>query len=125
MNTTTNDPGHSYLDNGTATSTAARGGGQSRRGAGDRNVHDLMADVQDLLGQLAHVADPDIARLRTKVTETLATAKRSVTDGADQIQRHARDVVRVGDTYVRNQPWQAVGIAAVVGALVGVLVARR
>ena len=124
MNTTTNDPGHAYLDNGTTPGTAARGAGQARSAA-TRDIRDLMTDVQDLLGQLAHVADPDIARLRTKVTAALATAKRSVTDGAEHVQRSAREAVRAGDTYVRDQPWQAVGIAAVVGAVVGVLLARR
>jgi len=29
------------------------------------------------------------------------------------------------DTYVRDNPWRAVGISAAVGALVGILIARR
>jgi len=72
-----------------------------------------------------NLEDPDIARLRARVAETLATAKRSVSDGAEQVKRHAKEVARVSDTYVRNQPWQAAGIAAAVGVLIGVLVARR
>lgn len=29
------------------------------------------------------------------------------------------------ETYVRNEPWKAIGVAALVGAIVGVLLARR
>ncbi len=95
------------------------------RGAGSEEVRNLMADTQDLLGRVSHVADPEIARLRAKVERGLATAKRTLADGADRVRRHAKDVVTAGDGYVRDQPWQAVGIAAAVGLVVGYLVARR
>lgn len=85
----------------------------------------LTADMQDLLGRIAHVADPEIARLRARIERGLTTAKRSIGNGTDRIQRHTKDAVAAGDDYVRGQPWQAVGIAAAVGLLVGFLVARR
>jgi ElaB/YqjD/DUF883 family membrane-anchored ribosome-binding protein len=88
-------------------------------------IHDLVAEVQDLLSQLAHVADPDIARLRARLTGTLATAKRSIVQSGQGIRRRTRAVVRGGDAYVRHNPWQAVGIAAVAGAVVGLLAFRR
>jgi ElaB/YqjD/DUF883 family membrane-anchored ribosome-binding protein len=85
----------------------------------------LTADVQDLLGRLAHVADPEIARLRIKVGRALTSTKRVLADGTDQVQRHAKNAMAAGDGYVREQPWQAVGIAAAAGLLVGFLVGRR
>jgi len=33
--------------------------------------------------------------------------------------------VNGADDYVRESPWVAVGVAALIGALVGILVARR
>jgi ElaB/YqjD/DUF883 family membrane-anchored ribosome-binding protein len=84
-----------------------------------------MADVQDLLSRIAHVADPEIARVRARVERGLASAKQTLADGTDRVQRHAKDAVAAGDNYVREQPWQAVGIAAAAGLLVGFLVARR
>jgi ElaB/YqjD/DUF883 family membrane-anchored ribosome-binding protein len=96
-----------------------------RREPGSAEVHDLMAEVQDLLGQMAHVADPEIARMRAKVSEALDAAKQAVADGAQRVQRQAKSVMQSSDGYVRNQPWQALGVAAVVGVVVGILVARR
>jgi ElaB/YqjD/DUF883 family membrane-anchored ribosome-binding protein len=88
-------------------------------------VSNLVADVQDLLSRLAHVADPEVARVRARVEQALATAKRALADGTDRVQRQAKNAVSVGDLYVRDNPWQAVGIAAAAGFVVGVLVARR
>ena len=98
---------------------------QRLRDAGGQEVSSLMADVQDLLGRVAHVADPEIARLRIKVERALTSAKRVLAEGTDQVQRRAKNAMTAGDDYVREQPWQAVGIAAAAGLLVGFLVARR
>lgn len=95
------------------------------RAAGGQEVSNLMADVQDLLGRVTHVADPEIARLRTKVEQALTTAKKAIADGTEQVQRQAKNAMTAGDAYVQDRPWQAVGIAAVVGLVVGFLAARR
>ena len=98
---------------------------QRPRDAGNQEMSSLIADMQDLLGRVAHVADPEIARLRIRVGRALTSAKRVLADGTDQVQRHAKNAMTAGDGYVREQPWQAVGIAAAAGLLVGFLVARR
>ena len=95
------------------------------REAGGQEVSNLMADVQELFRRVAHVADPEIARLRTKIERGLTAAKKVLADGTDQVQRRAKDAMAAGDNYVREQPWQAVGIGAAVGLVVGFLVARR
>jgi len=46
-------------------------------------------------------------------------------DGADAIRQRAQDVASSADDYVRDSPWQAIGIAALVGAVVGILATRR
>ncbi len=105
----------------------ADGGGASPElhGPGSHEVRRFIADVQYLLGRVAHLADPEIARLRASVEQRFATAKKTFTDGTDRVQRRARGVMNRGDGYVRHRPWRAVGIAAAAGLVVGVLFARR
>ena len=43
----------------------------------------------------------------------------------DRLRGQARQLTRTTDTYVRDNPWQVVGIAAVVGVVLGVLMSRR
>lgn len=92
---------------------------------GGQEVRTLLADVQDLVGRVAHVADPEISRLRNRIEVGLATTRKALADGTDQVQRQAKAAIATGDRYVHEQPWQSVGIAAVAGLLVGFLVARR
>jgi ElaB/YqjD/DUF883 family membrane-anchored ribosome-binding protein len=51
--------------------------------------------------------------------------KQSLSEGADSVRRTAQDVASTADEYVRESPWQAIGIAALVGAVVGILATRR
>jgi ElaB/YqjD/DUF883 family membrane-anchored ribosome-binding protein len=51
------------------------------KGTSSQEVRNLMADMQDLLDRVAHVADPEIARLRAKIERGLATAKKTLADG--------------------------------------------
>ena len=125
MEATFSESGRTNRGDGQTVINQASDAAKRLRNAGGQEVRDLMADVQDLLGQVAHVADPEIARLRTKVEGGLATARKALTTGADQVQKAGRDAMAAGDDYVRDQPWQAVGVAAVAGLLVGFLVGRR
>ena len=66
-----------------------------------------------------------MARLRTKVMQAVSAAKEGLAGGADSVRGQARQAMSEADDYVRESPWVAVGIAAAVGAVVGILVARR
>jgi ElaB/YqjD/DUF883 family membrane-anchored ribosome-binding protein len=55
----------------------------------------------------------------------LSTAKEALTDSADKVRRQAQQVVGSTDDFVRDNPWQALGIAALLGVAVGFLAARR
>jgi ElaB/YqjD/DUF883 family membrane-anchored ribosome-binding protein len=87
--------------------------------------HHFLADVQDLVRQVAHDADPVVVQLRAKVETAMASIKDTIADSREQIKQQARTVLHRGDGYVRDQPWQAVGIAALVGVALGVVIARR
>ena len=95
------------------------------KGAATEEIRNLIADVEDLVARLADLNDGDVATLRTKVLETVAAAKETLADSAETLRRQAQRAMSGADEYVRESPWAAVGVAALVGALVGILVARR
>jgi ElaB/YqjD/DUF883 family membrane-anchored ribosome-binding protein len=63
--------------------------------------------------------------LRNKVMSTVGIAKDTLAEGADTVKRSAQRAFSGADDYVRESPWVAIGLAAVVGAVAGILVARR
>src|SRR6202048_2755304 len=95
------------------------------KAAASTEIKNLIADVEDLMARIADLKDADVVRVRTKVQRAVDATKQSLADGADAIRQHAQSVASTADDYVRDSPWQAVGIAALVGAVVGILATRR
>jgi ElaB/YqjD/DUF883 family membrane-anchored ribosome-binding protein len=95
------------------------------KSAASSEIKSLIADVEDLMARIADLKDADVVRVRSKVQRAVDATKQSLADGADTIRQHAQNVASTADDYVRDSPWQAVGIAALVGAVVGILATRR
>jgi ElaB/YqjD/DUF883 family membrane-anchored ribosome-binding protein len=93
--------------------------------AASGEIKNLIADVEDLMARIADLKDADVVRVRGKVQRAVDATKQSLSDGADSIRRRAQDAASTADDYVRESPWQAIGIAALVGAVVGILATRR
>jgi ElaB/YqjD/DUF883 family membrane-anchored ribosome-binding protein len=89
------------------------------------SISDFLDNVDDLTKAIKDIEAPEIARVRAKVKMALAAAKSALSDSAAQIRGQARTVTKTADNYVRDNPWQVVGIAAVVGIAVGVMLTRR
>jgi ElaB/YqjD/DUF883 family membrane-anchored ribosome-binding protein len=88
-------------------------------------INTFIENVEDLTHALRDVDTPEIARVKAKVKIALAAAKSALADGAAQVRSQAREVTKTTDTYVRDNPWQVVGIAALIGLAVGILASRR
>jgi ElaB protein len=88
-------------------------------------INSFIENVEDLTHALKDIDTPELARVKAKVKMALAAAKSALADGAEQVRTQARQVSKNTDTYVRDNPWQVVGIAALIGLAVGILTARR
>jgi ElaB/YqjD/DUF883 family membrane-anchored ribosome-binding protein len=102
------------------------------RAAASSEIKNLLADVEDLMARIADLKDADVVRVRSKVQRAVDATKQSLADGAgairqqaQAIRQQAQNVASTADDYVRDSPWQAIGIAALVGAVVGILATRR
>lgn len=85
----------------------------------------LVADVEDLVRKVAHITQDDIARVRERVEEKLVTARECLADGSARVRASGKQLAESTDAYVHERPWTAVGVAAAVGVLIGVLSSRR
>jgi ElaB/YqjD/DUF883 family membrane-anchored ribosome-binding protein len=93
--------------------------------AANASINDFLDNVDDLTKAIKDVEGPEIARVRAKVKMALAAAKSALSDGAAQVRGQARQVTKTTDGYVRDNPWQVVGIAAVIGIALGIMMTRR
>ena len=88
-------------------------------------INSFLQNVEDLTTALKDVDTPEIAKVKAKVRIALAAARSAVSDTATQLRGHAQQVGKRTDGYVRDNPWQVIGIAAVIGLAVGILASRR
>jgi len=98
---------------------------RSAREFANGKINSFIENVEDLTHALKDVETPEIARVKAKVKMALAAAKSAMSDGAEQVRTQARQVGRTTDAFVRDNPWQVVGIAALIGIAVGILATRR
>lgn len=85
----------------------------------------VIADAEELLRATAGQAGDKIGDLRAKAQDHLATAKIKLADAEAAVVDKAKQAGRVADDYVHDNPWGAVGVAAGIGFLVGLLIGRR
>jgi ElaB/YqjD/DUF883 family membrane-anchored ribosome-binding protein len=122
---TVNDAARALAEEARGLREAARAAAHRARAAGNAEVEKLILDVEELVAQLADTADPGIARLRARVVDTVRSTQRALADSAAHVQRQAREALSTGETLVREQPWQAVGAAALIGLIIGLVLFRR
>lgn len=90
-----------------------------------REYHAFLSDVQDLLSSATSMTAEDFARAKAKLSARISAARASVGRAGSAVAEGARSSAKATDHYVREQPWQAVGISAVAGVLIGFLLGRR
>lgn len=85
------------------------------------DLHAVVAEAESLLRATAGQTGEGAAELRAKVQATLERARR----GLQEMQDAAIQKAKAADAYVHEKPWQAIGVAAGIGLLLGMLIARR
>ena len=94
----------------------------------DKLVADLklvVADAEELLRATASQAGEKVSAARARIEASLASAKIKLSDAERAALEKAKEAAKVTDEYVRDHPWHAVGIAAGIGFLLGLLIGRR
>jgi ElaB/YqjD/DUF883 family membrane-anchored ribosome-binding protein len=89
----------------------------------DKLVEDvkvLTKDVQELLKATASVVGDKAAEARVKVEESLKVAQDKLSVVHDNVRAKGQEAFTATDVYVRDNPWNAVGIAAGIGFLLGI-----
>ncbi len=103
------------------------------------NENDIRAREEEFVGQLKHSLD-EAERMLQQAAETTGEKAEELRESAmrslrrtrehlyttqDELMAQGRRAMRVTDDYVHDNPWRAIGVAGLVGVLVGALICRR
>ena len=89
------------------------------------DIKSVISDAEDMLGATADQTGEKIASLRARIEVRLRDAKLRLIEAEDLLVTKTIAAARATDDYVHESPWAAVGIAAGVGVLVGLIISRR
>ena len=85
----------------------------------------LKKDLSDLMSRTDLAESPEVKAVVERIRNTMNAVSESVTTAASQAQQHARESADRVNEYAHASPWQAAGIAAAAGFVIGVLLSRR
>jgi ElaB/YqjD/DUF883 family membrane-anchored ribosome-binding protein len=85
----------------------------------------FVSDCQTLLKNATNLSGEGAALARQQLSKRMADAQVRLDDMRQAATDHAMRVRVTTEDYVRREPFKAVAIAAGIGALVGLLIARR
>jgi ElaB/YqjD/DUF883 family membrane-anchored ribosome-binding protein len=94
----------------------------------EKLVQDLKAvvnDAEELLRATAQQTGEKVAVVRAKAEESLKAAKARIAEEGEAVVARAKFVAKTADDFVKENPWQAVGIGALAGLVIGILISRR
>lgn len=89
------------------------------------DMKSVIADAEDMLHATADQIGDKVASLRARIQERLKGAKLRLSEAETVLVAKTRAAARATDAYVHESPWTAVGVAAGVGLLVGLILGRR
>jgi ElaB/YqjD/DUF883 family membrane-anchored ribosome-binding protein len=90
-----------------------------------KDVRAVVEDAEQLLRVGAQGTGEAVAEARGRLEESLAAARTAIVRLERTAVDRASAAGRATDAYVHEKPWQAIAAGAAVGALLGVLLARR
>jgi ElaB/YqjD/DUF883 family membrane-anchored ribosome-binding protein len=89
------------------------------------DIKSVISEAEEMLNDTADQSGDKISQLRARVKARLSDARERLVDAEAALRHHTKKAARATDDYVHESPWTAVGVAACVGLLVGVIIGRR
>ena len=94
----------------------------------DKLVADLkvvLGDAEELLRATASAAGEKASAARARMEDSVRVAKAKLAQAQDAMAGQAKAAAQATDDYVHAHPWKAVGFAAAIGVILGMLISRR
>lgn len=85
----------------------------------------LLSDAQELLQLIADQANESVTDLRFRLEDKIAKYKKDLTKLQEAAVAKVTEMGQATDDYIHHEPWKAIGIAAGIAFVLGMLVCRR
>lgn len=91
----------------------------------DKDLELLSETLEEVLSASGDPADQQYLALKARASAALDDVRARLSDASDKGYYHARQIACRADDYVHDRPWQGIGIGALAGLVMGLLLSRR
>jgi ElaB/YqjD/DUF883 family membrane-anchored ribosome-binding protein len=85
----------------------------------------FVDDVEELLSQVSHLDNADVARIRGKLEDSLSVVRDSLSTSTARVKDASARAAESADKYAHDRPWAVAGLAAVAALALGAAIAGR
>ena len=89
------------------------------------DLRTVVADAEALLSATAEGASDKAHDARKRAAESVEQARARLDALETELKKRAERAADDANRYVRDNPWQSIGIAAAAGVVVGLILGRR
>ncbi len=89
------------------------------------DIGTVLADAQTLLREAATATGDRAVELRRRAEDAISGVVGKLGQAEKRLVSGAKDAAIATDDWVHKHPWRAIGMAAGVGVLIGLLINRR
>lgn len=93
--------------------------------AAKAEFNNIMADLQELVRRAGKLSGQELTALREQISEKLGLAREKLNHLGEDASVAAQKGLGATEEMIKTHPFQSIGIAALVGVAVGVLLNRR
>lgn len=90
-----------------------------------RDFQNVVSNAEELVRTVGQEGEARYADVSKRMKASIDTAKARLGEISESARVRAVDTAKATDDYVRGNPWQAVGIGAATGVVLGFLIASR
>lgn len=89
------------------------------------DIKSVISEAEEMLHATADQVSDSAVKLRERIKVRLADAKVRLVEAEAVLVAKTKAAARATDDYVHESPWTAIGVAAGVGLLLGLIIGRR
>jgi ElaB/YqjD/DUF883 family membrane-anchored ribosome-binding protein len=90
-----------------------------------RELNHVLKDAEELIKHSEQQAGEGFHSAKEKLESSLKNAKQEIGRIEEVVVNKTKEAARATDAYVHENPWKTAGIAAGVGLLIGLLIAKN
>nr|WP_165773138.1 DUF883 family protein [Conservatibacter flavescens] len=88
-------------------------------------IRDILANAEELFDDQKQSGEAELKKLKDTLNSRIGRAKEQFSNLQQDAVAGAKQVAKQTDAIVQDNPYKAIGIAGVIGLLLGVLISKK